>query len=86
MIRKNFYFLFMLFSSIIVSYSSLSASSKITYPEQNWKFSGVFGTFDKGSAQRGFQVYREVCSGCHGMRLLSYRHLSALGYKFLLEQ
>ena len=80
MIRKNFYFLFVLVSSIMASYSSFSASSKINYPEQNWSFSGLFGTFDKSSAQRGFQVYREVCSGCHGMRLMSYRNLSALGY------
>jgi len=80
MIRKNFYFLFVLVSSIMASYSSFSASSKINYPEQNWSFSGLFGIFDKSSAQRGFQVYREVCSGCHGMRLMSYRNLSALGY------
>ena len=80
MIRKNFYFLYVLVSSIMASYSSFSASSKINYPEQNWSFSGLFGTFDKSSAQRGFQVYREVCSGCHGMRLMSYRNLSALGY------
>ncbi len=80
MIKKNYYFLIVVFFSIIVSSSGFSASSKVDYPEQNWSFSGLFGTFDKGSAQRGFQVYREVCSGCHGMRLLSYRNLSALGY------
>ena len=80
MIKKNFYILAIFFSYILVSNSSFSASSKINYPEQNWSFSGLFGTFDKSSAQRGFQVYREVCSGCHGMRLMSYRNLSALGY------
>ena len=30
--------------------------------------------------QRGFQVYREVCAGCHGIRLVSYRDLERLGY------
>ena len=80
MIKKNFYILAIFFSYILVSNSSFSASSKINYPEQNWSFSGLFGTFDKSSTQRGFQVYREVCSGCHGMRLMSYRNLSALGY------
>ena len=35
-------------------------------PPQNWKdFSGIFGTFDRASLQRGFQVYEEVCSTCH---------------------
>ena len=80
MIKKNIYILAIFFSFILVSNSSFSESSKINYPEQNWSFSGLFGTFDKSSTQRGFQVYREVCSGCHGMRLMSYRNLSALGY------
>ncbi len=75
-IFKIYIFLLILgFSNI-----SFSASNEIEYPLQNWSFSGLFGTFDKASAQRGFQVYREVCSSCHGMRLLSYRHLSGLGY------
>ena len=32
-----------------------------------WSFAGPFGFFDKAAMQRGFQVYREVCAGCHGM-------------------
>ncbi|MCB9947731.1 MAG: cytochrome c1, partial [Rhodospirillaceae bacterium] len=49
-------------------------------PAQEWSFNGFFGTFDRASAQRGFQVYREVCSTCHSLRLLSYRDLEGLGY------
>lgn len=49
-------------------------------PHQNWSFSGPFGTFDRASAQRGFQVYKEVCSNCHSMKDLYYRNLSALGF------
>ena len=30
-----------------------------------WSFTGPFGYFDKAALQRGFQVYREVCAGCH---------------------
>ncbi len=41
---------------------------------------GVFGTFDKQQLQRGFQVYKEVCSACHSLRLLSFRDLGQLGY------
>ena len=44
-------------------------------PNVKWSFDGPFGTFDKASAQRGFQVYNEVCSACHSMRLMSYRNL-----------
>jgi len=49
-------------------------------PPQHWSFSGPFGTFDRASAQRGFQVYKEVCSNCHSMKDLYYRNLSALGF------
>lgn len=45
-----------------------------------WPHEGWFGTFDQASLQRGFQVYRQVCSACHGMDLLSYRNLMDLGY------
>lgn len=38
-------------------------------PEQKWSFSGPFGTFDRAQLQRGFQVYREVCSNCHSLSI-----------------
>ena len=49
-------------------------------PEQSWSFDGVFGTYDRASLQRGFQVYKQVCATCHSMEKLYYRNLSALGY------
>jgi len=49
-------------------------------PHQSWSFDGPFGTYDRASLQRGFQVYQEVCSNCHSLKLLAYRDLSALGY------
>jgi ubiquinol-cytochrome c reductase cytochrome c1 subunit len=49
-------------------------------PHQHWSFDGIFGTYDRASLQRGFQVYKEVCSACHSMTRLSYRNLSDLGY------
>ena len=42
---------------------------------------GPFGTFDNEQLQRGFQVYSEVCSACHSLKLVSFRDLKALGYK-----
>src|SRR4051812_7402479 len=45
-----------------------------------WSFDGMTGKIDKQAAQRGFQVYKEVCSNCHSLRLLSYRHLEGLGF------
>jgi len=48
-------------------------------PGQKWSFDGIFGTPNLASAQRGFQVYSEVCSTCHAMHLLHYRDLTGLG-------
>jgi ubiquinol-cytochrome c reductase cytochrome c1 subunit len=49
-------------------------------PHQQWSFEGIFGTYDRASAQRGFQVYKEVCSVCHPVKHLFFRDLADLGY------
>jgi ubiquinol-cytochrome c reductase cytochrome c1 subunit len=41
---------------------------------------GVFGKFDKQQLQRGFQVYKEVCSACHSLRHVAFRDLKEIGY------
>jgi ubiquinol-cytochrome c reductase cytochrome c1 subunit len=41
---------------------------------------GPFGKFNKEQLQRGFQVYSEVCSACHSLKLVSFRDLKGLGY------
>lgn len=46
----------------------------------HWHFDGVFGTYDQASLQRGYKVYREVCSACHSMKRVYFRNLEALGY------
>jgi ubiquinol-cytochrome c reductase cytochrome c1 subunit len=48
--------------------------------QQNWSFSGPFGTYDKAQLQRGLKIYKEVCAACHSMKLVSFRTLSDLGY------
>lgn len=41
---------------------------------------GVFGTFDRAQLQRGYQVYKEVCSACHGMKRIAFRNLQDIGF------
>ncbi|WP_342361219.1 cytochrome c1 [Terrarubrum flagellatum] len=48
-------------------------------PQQSWSFSGPFGKFDRAQLQRGFKVYREVCSTCHSLQLVSFRNLEQEG-------
>lgn len=57
------------------------AAGDVEPPKQmEWPFEGMTGKVDRPSAQRGFQVYREVCASCHGLRQLSYRNLEAIGF------
>jgi ubiquinol-cytochrome c reductase cytochrome c1 subunit len=49
-------------------------------PKQQWSFTGVFGTYDRAALQRGFQVYKEVCSSCHPVKHLYFRDLEQIGY------
>jgi ubiquinol-cytochrome c reductase cytochrome c1 subunit len=48
-------------------------------PHEYWSFKSLFGTFDLAAAQRGFQVYANVCSNCHSAIYLHYRDLSGIG-------
>lgn len=62
-----------------------TAASAAEYPlikpvEQNWSFSGPFGTYDRGELQRGLKVYREGCAACHGLDRVAFRTLEDLGY------
>ena len=50
------------------------------FKEASWSFQGVFGQYDKAQLRRGFQIYQEVCSSCHGLRLVAYRNLADLGF------
>jgi cytochrome c1 len=51
-----------------------------TPPPVDWSFSGLFGHYDLAQLQRGYQVYKEVCSNCHSMKLVAFRNLEDLGY------
>jgi ubiquinol-cytochrome c reductase cytochrome c1 subunit len=46
----------------------------------SYSFDGPFGRFDRQQLQRGFQVYRDVCAGCHSLSLVAFRNLRELGY------
>jgi len=62
-----------------VSFSVYAEGANTNYAKNNWGFKGIFGTFDRASLQRGYQVYQEVCSGCLSVQHLSYRNLSEKG-------
>ena len=72
-----------IFISIITTLSFAdsqhSHGANTNYLKTDWSFKGILGTFDRASLQRGYQVYQEVCSGCHSVQHLSYRNLMEKG-------
>lgn len=63
------------------AFASEGASTDPLHPkEMRWEFDGFFGRFDKQSIQRGYQVYKEVCSACHSLSLVAYRNLQDIGF------
>ncbi len=80
MIRKftiNVLLLLVLTVSSMAAYAS-EGGEKL--PDISYSFDGPTGTYDRAALQRGYKIYREVCSACHSMKLLYYRNLEALGY------
>jgi ubiquinol-cytochrome c reductase cytochrome c1 subunit len=45
----------------------------------DFSFEGPFGTYDRGALQRGFQVYKEVCSACHALSHIAFHNLDEAG-------
>jgi ubiquinol-cytochrome c reductase cytochrome c1 subunit len=82
MLRVNFaYYLILLLISLSACVSGALASSSALKPKQViWPFEGVLGMVDRQAAQRGAQVYLEVCSACHGLNRVYYRNLRDLGF------
>ena len=80
-----------IFISIITTLSFAdsqhSNGANTNYLKTDWSFEGIFGTFDRASLQRGYQVYQDVCAGCHSVQHLRYRNLSEKGGpEFLPEE
>ncbi len=83
---KKLISLVILFISIFSFQNHSISAEKIKFLETDWTFKGLFGKYDRGALQRGYQVYTEVCSACHSMQYLSYRNLAQPGGPEFTEQ
>ncbi len=64
--------------------AGLAFAAKGEHPhDHEWSWEGPFGAFDRGAVQRGFAVYKQICSSCHGMEQLAYRNLGERGGPFV---
>ncbi|MDJ1159317.1 cytochrome c1 [Chelatococcus sp. SYSU_G07232] len=66
-------------AATLAAFAPAHASGTEKPPRVSWSFAGPFGTFDRAQLQRGFKVYREVCSSCHAMSRVAFRNLAEPG-------
>jgi len=73
---------YLLLAGLLIGFSPVAqaAGDAPKPPTHEWSFNGPFGYYDKAAMQRGYKIYREVCSSCHSMKHMYFRNLEALGY------
>jgi ubiquinol-cytochrome c reductase cytochrome b/c1 subunit len=64
---------------VVVITAPAAAQEADTPPKQKWSFAGPFGKYDQAQLQRGFKIYREVCSTCHSLNYVAFRNLADPG-------
>ena len=65
-------------ASVMLAVAPVPAAAEEGHVEierQQWSFGGFKGQFDKAQLQRGFQIYKEVCSACHSLNRINFRNL-----------
>ncbi|MFI4965780.1 MAG: cytochrome c1 [Caulobacterales bacterium] len=70
------------FGLAFIAGPALAATTHEEPKDIHWSFEGPFGKFDHEQVQRGYKVYREVCSACHSMNLMYFRNLGQKGGPF----
>lgn len=66
-------------AAVAIAIPANAAGGKVEIDYQQWSFAGPFGYFDRAQLQRGFKVYRENCSSCHGLSRVAFRNLAEDG-------
>lgn len=66
-------------AALLPAAPALAAGGGGEVTDFSFSFEGPLGGYDEAQLQRGFQVYNEVCSACHGMRYVSFRSLGEAG-------
>jgi len=80
-------------ASLLIAASALIGISGLAHAEAeksakpiSFSFEGPFGKFDQAQLQRGYKVYKEVCSTCHAMKLVAFRNLADKGGPSFTEE
>jgi ubiquinol-cytochrome c reductase cytochrome c1 subunit len=67
---------------LLLALPASAATTRLEPKEVAWSFEGPFAQYDQEQLQRGYKVYREVCSSCHAMNMVAFRNLGDPGAPF----
>jgi ubiquinol-cytochrome c reductase cytochrome c1 subunit len=59
-----------------------AATTQAPLRHVEWSFDSPLGMYDQAQLQRGYKVYKEVCSACHAMSMVAFRNLGDKGGPF----
>jgi cytochrome c1 len=71
--------LLLAFAPLAVPAHAEEAGAEHEVERQEWSFAGFRGQYDKAQLQRGFQVFQQVCTACHGLKRVKFRNLAEPG-------
>ncbi len=66
----------------VIAGPALADTTQVAPKDIHWSFEGPFGMYDQAQLQRGYKIYREVCSSCHSMNMVAFRNLGDKGGPF----
>lgn len=66
-------------SGLVGASGAALANEGVALMKHQFSFNGVFGKYDPAQLKRGFELFHQVCSNCHGLRLVAYRNLASVG-------
>jgi ubiquinol-cytochrome c reductase cytochrome c1 subunit len=73
---------FLAAAAVCVMAAPAAATTQVDPLDVHWSFEGPLGMYDQAQLQRGYKVYREVCSSCHSMNMVAFRNLGDKGGPF----
>ncbi|HSZ53093.1 MAG TPA: cytochrome c1 [Caulobacteraceae bacterium] len=69
-------------AAVLAAAPAFAASTQAPLKDVRWSFESPLGFYDQEQLQRGYKVYKEVCSACHAMSMVAFRNLGDKGAPF----
>ncbi|MBV8682451.1 MAG: cytochrome c1, partial [Caulobacteraceae bacterium] len=69
-------------AAVLTAAPALAVSTQAPLQDVHWSFESPIGFYDQEQLQRGYKVYKEVCSACHALSMVAFRNLGDKGAPF----